>query len=163
MGDLVKSSNFFSWETDEQLAGLAALAGFATGGLTTALTVGSAGASIVAQRRGAQAQKVELELAQREEATAARDREVQRRRRLAAVLGTQSALAAASGLAMSGSVANVSLTDARRAGEDSAVDNYNTRLRIDALKRNRSSISRMSRFRTATTILGAGERIAARG
>lgn len=126
--------------------------------VTAAATVGT----VAAQRKAAGARSVELEVAQRQEASAARDREVLRKRRLHAILGSQRAAAAASGLAMSGSVANISLTDARRASEESLIDDVNTRARIDALKRNRSTISRMSRLRTSTTILGAAERVLAR-
>jgi len=158
MGDLVKS-DFGQVLTTASLFAAGTLVGGPAAGFAAASTF----VGVSAQRQAAGAREVELELAQRQETTAARDRAVQRKRRLAAVLGAQSAQAAASGLSMSGSVANISLTDARRAGEDSAIDSHNTRLRIDALKRNRASVSRLSRMRTATTILGAGERIAARG
>lgn len=158
MGDLVKS-DFGQVLTYASAIAVGTIIGGPAGGFAAASTV----AGVSAQRKAAGAREVELELAQRQETVQSRDREIQRKRRLAAVLGAQSAQAAASGLAMSGSVANISITDAQRAGEDSAVDDYNTRLRIDALKRNRASVSRMSRARTATTILGAGERIAARG
>lgn len=134
---------------------------------STALLLGTAiagtTAAVATQRKASGAQEVELELAQRKETQGARDREVARRRRLAAILGSQSAVAAASGVAMSGSVANISLTDAQRAAEDSLTDDVNTRTRIDALKRQRSTISRLSKFRSATTILGAAERHLARG
>lgn len=128
-------------------------------GLTAAATAGS----VYSQRQATGAREVELELAQRQEEQAARDRQVQRKRRLAAVLGSQRAQAAAQGLTMSGSVGNISLTDARRASEESLIDDVNTRARIDALKRNRSTISRLSRVRTATTILGGVERSVQRG
>lgn len=88
---------------------------------------------------------------------------MQRRERFVALLGSQSAEAAARGLQMSGSVANISLTDAQRAGNESQIDQVNTRNRIDALSRNRATIISLSTFRTATTILGGAERIAARG
>lgn len=127
------------------------------------LAIASTAGAVVAQRKAAGAQEVELKLAQRQENQAARDREVQRKRRLAAVLGEQSANAAASGLAMSGSVANISITDAQRAGEESLVDDVNTRARINALSRRRNTISSLSRIRTATTIASGAERIVSRG
>lgn len=129
----------------------------------TAITALTAGASIYAQRQAAGAQEVEMELAQRQESQAARDREVQRKRRVVALLGSQAASAAAAGVAQSGSVGNISLVDAKRAAEDSMVDDLNTRQRIDALRRRRNTIDRLSRVRTATTILGAGERLYSRG
>lgn len=110
-----------------------------------------------AQRKAAGAQQVEMELAQRQEETAARDREIQRRRRFNAILGAQSAAAGAGGIAMSGSVANISITDASRAAEESAIDRNTTGMRIDALGRRSRSIGAMSRARTATTILGTIE------
>jgi len=159
MGDFVKKST----DLDFALPAIATATAFALGGPVAALAVGGTALSVGAQRQAAGAREVELELAQRRETTASRDREIQRRRRLVAILGSQSANAAASGLAMSGSVANISMTDAQRAAEDSFVDDFNTRTRIDALKRNRASVSRLSTVRSATTILNAGERILARG
>ena len=64
---------------------------------------------IAAQRQEARAQTIELEIAKREEASASRDREVQRKQRIAAILGAQAADAAANGVALSGPGANISL------------------------------------------------------
>lgn len=131
--------------------------------ITLATTVAATGLSVHAQRQATGAREVELELAQREEAAAARDREVLRKRRLVAILGEQAAAAAAGGVAMSGSVANISITDAQRAAEESFIDETMTRSRIAQLGRRRSTVSRLGRLRTATTILGAGTRMAERG
>lgn len=105
------------------------------------------------QRQAAGHQQAELKLAQRQEEMGARDREVQRKRRINAILGSQSAMAAAGGIAMSGSVANVSIEDARLAGEESLVDATTTGLRISALQRRSRSIGALSRARTATSIM----------
>lgn len=118
---------------------------------------------VESDRAATRAQQVELRMAKRQESAAARDRELQRKRRTGAILGTQSALAAASGVAMSGSVANVSLTDAKRAGEETMIDDANTRARIGALERRRRTIGRLGNIRTATTILGFAEQGARRG
>lgn len=124
----------------------------------TALTAASTAVAVYSARESAAYQQAELDVAARQEGRAAQEREVARKRRLAAILGSQSAAAAASGLAMSGSVANISLTDAQRAGEDSLTDDVNTRQRIDALRRQRHTIGRMSNIRTATSIMGGAER-----
>ncbi len=123
---------------------------------TTALTV-------AAQRQAAGAQQVELDIAKREESAGARDREVQRKRRITAILGAQSADAAAKGIALSGSVANISLVDAKRASEESLIDDVNTRARISALSRRSRSIRRLSNIKTGVTILGGIERAISRG
>lgn len=159
MGDFAKAST----DPGNILAAVAIIGGAIIGGPVGALAAASAVGAVSATTKATGAREVELELAQRKEETASRDREVQRKERIIAILGAQSAQAAASGLAMSGSVGNISIADAQRAGRESLVDDVNTRGRIDALKRNRKTISRLSSIRTATTILGAGERIAARG
>ena len=127
------------------------------------LAIGATVFSVAATRQAAGAQQAELEIAKREEASGARDREVQRKRRLVTILGAQSADAAARGVALSGSVGNISIQDAKRASEDSLIDDVNTRGRISALSRRSRSVGRLANLRSATTILGAGERIAARG
>lgn len=136
---------------------------FAAYPVLAALTVATTAAAVHSQRQAAGAQQVEIDLAKRQESQAAQDREVQRKRRVVALLGSQSSAAAAAGLAQSGSVGNISLVDARRASEDSMVADLNTRQRIDALSRRRNTIDRQSRNRTATTILGSGERLATMG
>lgn len=115
----------------------------------------TAAGAVYSQRQATGAQEVELEMQKRGEAQAAQDREVQRKRRLNAILGSQAAEAAASGLASSGSVANISLVDASRASEESMIDSVSTRARIDSLNRQRKTITRLGNIRTATTILGA--------
>ncbi len=128
-------------------------------GLAVSATVASVGAI----RQSAGAKQVELNIAKREEASGARDREVQRGRRINAILGAQAADAAAKGVALSGSVGNISIVDAKRASDESLIDDVNTRARISALSRRSRSIGRVANLRSATKILGAGERIAARG
>ena len=120
-------------------------------------------ATVSAQRQAAGAQQVELEVAKREESAAARDREVQRKRRTVAILGAQSASAAAKGVSLSGSVANISIVDAKRASEESMIDDVSTRARIDALSRRSRSIGRLQKLRSAATIFKAAEDAAKRG
>lgn len=115
----------------------------------------TAAGAVYANRQATGAQEVELEMQKRGERQAATDREIQRKQRLNAILGAQSAEAAAAGLSMEGSVANISIADARQAGRDSFVDEVNTRGRIDALTRQRKTITRLGNIRTATTILNA--------
>ena len=117
---------------------------------------------IAAQRQEARAQTIELEIAKREEASASRDREVQRKQRIAAILGAQAADAAAKGVALSGSVANISLEDAKRASRESLIDDVNTSARISALSRRSRSIRRLQKFRTAITIFKFGEEVVIR-
>ena len=118
---------------------------------------------IAADRQVAGAKQVELEITKRQEASASRDREIQRKQRLAAILGAQSADAAAKGIALSGSVANISLEDARRASRESLIDDVNTAGRISALSRRSRSIGRLQKVRTALTIFKAAERLVVRG
>jgi hypothetical protein len=120
----------------------------------------STGVAVHSQRQAAGAQQVELDVAKRQEATAMRDREVQRKRRISAILGEQSARAAAGGTAMSGSVANISITDAKRAGEESQIDDMNTRASIRAMSRQSKTVGRLANYRSATSILGATASIA---
>lgn len=119
----------------------------------------SAGAQISASN----AQQAQLKLEKRQEESAARDREVQRQRRLNAILGAQNAAIAASGVVNSGSVANVSLVDAKRASEDSQVDRINTRSRIIALDANRRAIRKVGQLQAAGTLLSAASRYGQRG
>ncbi len=122
------------------------------------LALATVGLTIAADRQKEKAQQVELAIAQREETAAARDREVQRGRRINAILGAQSADAAARGVQLSGSVANISLVDAKRASEESLIDDVNTRGRIDALSRRSRSIRRLRKIDTAATIFKAAEK-----
>ena len=118
---------------------------------------------IAAQRQEARVQTIELEIAKREEASASRDREVQRKQRITAILGAQAADAAAKGVALSGSVANISLEDAKRASRESLIDDVNTSARISALSRRSRSIRRLQKLRTAVTIFKTAEEAIARG
>lgn len=118
---------------------------------------------IAASRQEAGAKQVELEITKRQEASASRDREVQRKQRIVAILGAQAASAAAKGIALSGSVANISIEDARRASRESLIDDVNTAGRISALSRRSRSIGRLQKLRTAVTIFKAVETFAARG
>ena len=122
---------------------------------STALTAGS-------QIKAAKEQKVEYELARRKEESASLDREVQRRRRVKALIGAQAAEAAAKGLEMSGSVSNISITDAKRAGEDTLIDSVNTRATIASLNRASNTATRVGYTRAATTIMSGAERFYAR-
>lgn len=119
--------------------------------------------SAAAQKSAANAQQVQLNLQQRQEKAAATDREVQRQRRLNAILGAQNAAIAASGVVNQGSVANVSLVDARRAHEDSQVDRINTSTRITALRTESSAIRRTSNIQAAATIFQGASRAYNRG
>ena len=116
-----------------------------------------------AQIQESGAKEVELELAKRDESSSARDREVQRKRRIAAIIGSQAAGAAAKGLQLSGSVANISIVDAKRAGEERFIDEVNTRSRINALSRHQRSIRRVSTVRGAGSILSGFDRFSSIG
>ncbi|HVJ22326.1 MAG TPA: hypothetical protein VM756_00155 [Burkholderiales bacterium] len=118
---------------------------------------------VAAQRSAANAQQVQLTLQQRQEKAAATDRDVQRQRRLNAILGAQNAAIAASGIVNSGSVANVSLIDAKRAAEDSQVDRINTSAKITALRTESKAIRRVSNIQSAATLFQAAGRAYDRG
>lgn len=134
-----------------------------TGGASLALTAAMAGAEIWANKQSASAQRTQLEMQMRQERAAASDREVQRQRRLNAILGSQNAAAAASGVAASGSVANISYVDARRAAEDSLVDRVNTTSKISAMRAESRSIRKISNIKAAGTILRAADSHRKRG
>jgi hypothetical protein len=116
-----------------------------------------------AQKSSSNAQQTQLLLEKRQEQAAAQDREVQRMRRLNAILGSQNAAIAASGVVNSGSIANVSITDAKRASEDSQVDRVNTSARIIAIDTNRRAIRKAGDLQAAGTILSAAGRYYQRG
>ena len=118
---------------------------------------------VAAISQESRAKRSELAIAKRQEKAAALDREVVRKRRSAAILGTQAAEAAAKGVQLSGSIANISLTDAKRAAEESQIDRINTAARVSALSRRAKTIRRAARIKIATTIMGDVERAAARG
>lgn len=153
MGDFAKTAT--------QVAGVVA-APF-TGGASLWLTAAATGAQVYGQWYDAKSQQAQLKLQQRQESQAATDREVQRQRRLNAILGSQAASAAAAGVANSGSIANLSLVDAKRAAEDSVVDQVGTGQRIAALKAQSKSIGRSQLIKSAGTILSAVDRYQSRG
>jgi len=124
-------------------------------GVLAAGTVLSASAGV----KAAGAQQVELDLAARQEKLGASEREVARKNRLNAVLGAQAAEAAAMGVGFSGSVANVSISDARQASIDRLIDRSNTRITIDANRRRRSSIGKTANLRAAGGILSTAATI----
>lgn len=119
--------------------------------------------SVVAQQSASNAEQAQLDLQKRQEKGAAADREVQRQRRLNAILGSQNAAIAASGVVNQGSIANVSLVDAKRAAEDSNVDRINTSSRIIALSEKSRSIKRVANIQSAATIFQAAGRAYDRG
>lgn len=120
-----------------------------------ALLVVTTALQVAAQQSASKAQQVQLDLQKRQEKNAATDREVQRQRRLNAILGAQNAEIAASGVVNQGSVANVSIKDAKRAAEDSQVDRINTATRITALSAQSRAIRRTANIQSAGTIFGA--------
>lgn len=134
-----------------------------TGGASLWLTAAATGLEVYGTMQAAKAQRQQLLVEQKQEAMAATDREVQRQRRLNAILGSQAASAAAAGVANSGSVGNISLVDARRAAEDSLVDQVGTGQRIRALRSQSRSIGRAALISAGGTILSAGQKIASRG
>ena len=127
------------------------------------IALGAAALSAIATVREGEAKKFELQVAEREEASAARTREVERRERVRTIIGAQAADAAARGLQLTGSVANISIVDAQRAADESQIDQTNTRARIKALRRRGNTISRVSNIRAGGTILRGGARFLDRG
>ncbi len=152
MGDFIKEST----DPKNIAASLFIIGSTVVGGglgfLASTAAVGAASAQV----KGAGAKQVELDLAARTEKLAAQDREVARQRRLNAVLGAQAAEAAAMGVGFSGSVANVSISDAEQAGIERLVDRTNTRVTLDRIRRSRKSVGKVGTLRAATTLLSAG-------
>lgn len=118
---------------------------------------------VQANNQAADEKKAELVSQSQQEKAAAIDRELQRKRRLSAILGAQAAEAAASGLAMSGSVANISINDAKIGTEDNIIDAGNTRARINSYDRTSRSIGKIASYQNAGTIMSGAERIFSAG
>jgi len=156
MGDFIKAST----DPKNILAALFVLGSTTIGGPLGFLASSAAVASASAAIKGAGAQQVELDLAARQEGLAAKDREVARKRRLVAVLGSQRAAAAAAGVALSGSVANISIADAEQASIDRLLDRTNTRITLDRIGRQRQSIGRAGVLSAGGTILSSAAVIA---
>lgn len=155
MGDFVKAST----DPGNIMAALFVVGSTVLGGPAGFLASSAAVASASASIKGTGAQEVDLELAKRQEKLAAKDREVQRQERLNAVLGSQRAAAAASGVAFSGSVANVSISDAERASIDRLVDRQNTRIQLNRFDTRKKAIRRIGNMRAGATILSTAATI----
>lgn len=156
MGDFIKASadpgNILG-------VGLTAAA-FALGGPLAGIAMAAGVLSADATIKQAGMQEVELELEKRQEKSAMLDREMQRKARLTAVLGAQRAAAGAAGVAMTGSLANITVKDAEAAAIDRMTDRVNTRIIVDAADRNKRSVRRIGTLRAGASILSGGLKIA---
>lgn len=117
------------------------------------LAAGAAGA--VAQKREGQYQDIQYREQAQAETDAARDREIDRRRRLVAALSSQSAEAGAVGAAPGvGSRAAIALSDARRAGYESLADRSSTNRRALLLRSAGKHARRQGNLQAGATLLG---------
>ena len=111
------------------------------------------GSQAISQIRAGQQAEVEYKERAQQELDAARDREIERRRRLVSALASQNAEAGALG-AMTGfgSRAAIALSDARRASLDSLTDRASTNRRALMLRSAGAEARRQSYLGAATTL-----------
>jgi hypothetical protein len=107
----------------------------------------------VAQRNAGKAESIELQQQAKQEESAAKDRELIRRRQLVRSLSTQIATFGALGVdAGTGSPASISLRDGRLADEETAIDRTRTQQQSNSLRRQAKSARRIGNLRAAGTL-----------
>lgn len=107
--------------------------------------------------RAAKFQEIQLKEQAQQERDAARDREVERRRRLVQALASQNAEAGAVGAAPGvGSRAAIALADARRANFESLADRASTNRRALLLERAGAEAARQGRYQARAGLIQTG-------
>lgn len=148
--------------------GIASAAPVATGGflgLSSATWSGiSTAGSMLMNVRAGQAQKVNYEMQARQEEFAAKDREVQRRRRLVANLASQNAARAASGVrAFEGSPAAMMQSDIDTAAYDHTMADANLGMKKQSLLTSGKHAVQSGYMSAGSSLLNYGSRMAERG
>jgi hypothetical protein len=112
-------------------------------------------------RRQGQQEQVALEMQARQEEGAAREREVERRRRLVRALSSQIAVRGRQGIDMgSGSAAAIARSDASLADLDRMTGRVNVQRQTAQLRQQGRMARRMGRTRAATSLLDTGRDVA---
>lgn len=145
--------------------GSAITAGSVIGGMSLLdmLSTGSTVLNIGSQVYQGTVQSRMLKDQARQEEMAAKDREIQRRRRLVAALASQNARAGASNIRNTGSVANIGLEDVRQADLDTTTDRAMTSARVGALTQEASAARRYGLMSGTSSLLDYGYSKARRG
>lgn len=124
----------------------------------TALTVAAGATAVAAYKSSGDYDKIAYEERAKSEADAARDREIDRRRRLVSALSSQNAEAGAVGAAPGiGSRKAIALSDARRASYESLADKANTGRRSLMLRAAGKQAKRQGTTNALVTAMGTAE------
>ena len=148
--------------------GIASAAPVATGGflgLSSATWAGiSTAGSMLMNVRAGQAQQVNYQMQARQEEFAAKDREVQRRRRLIASLSSQNAARGASGVrAFEGSPASMMQSDIDLAEYDNTMADANLGMKQQSLLTSGKYAQQSGYMSAGSSLLNYGSRMAERG
>lgn len=118
------------------------------------ITALAAGASAKTQSNTRKEQRIQLEQRAKGEEDSARDRQIERRRRLIRALASQQASAPERGVSIaSGSPQAIALDDIRLASLDESTDRAQSRRRILNLRRAGVNATRTGRAEATTTLL----------
>lgn len=129
--------------------------------IVAAATVGSAYAGIRSSRNAAKATEIQYQEQAKDEQSAARDREIERRRNLVRALSSQAAAAGAAGIDPSvGTRKAIAITDIKNANTDSLVDRSRSNRRSLLLRQAGSNARAQGNLQAAGTALDAGASVA---
>jgi hypothetical protein len=124
-------------------------------------TVLAGGASVVSQRRAGALQQIAYKEQAKQEEFSARDREIERRRRLVQAIASQNAEAGALGLDPTmGSRRAIMLEDVKRARFDDLTDRAMTTRRATSLKSAGRESRRQANFQSDVTLLDTAGSVA---
>jgi hypothetical protein len=127
-------------------------------------TAAAGAASAIQSRNAGKLQQIEYKRQAQEEETSARDREIERRRRLVQALASQNAEAGALGLdATTGSRRAITLEDVRRARMDDLTDRAMTSRRAVSLASAGRAARRQGNLQAGATLLDTASTIAGGG
>lgn len=120
-----------------------------------ALFAAGTGVQIRGQQIAGKAIQIERKQQIQQETDAARDRDIERRRRLVTALASQNAEAGALGVANSGSRSALAITDASNAARDSLTDRAMTGRRALLLKAQGKEARNQANIQSAATLMDA--------
>lgn len=138
----------------------------ATLGGGSAVAGALAGASAVVGLMGAKAQydagqiaKAESKIAAKQEADAARGREIERKRDLLRALATQGAVAGAQGVGFAGSKAAIARTDIEQARTDTMTDRVTSVTKQRILRARGKSAAQIGTLKAVSSVLDIGQNL----
>ena len=127
--------------------------GSAVTGAALVATVAAGSLSARQQYIAGKEAQISAKMEAKQEADAARGREIERKRSLLRALATQNAAAGAQGVAFSGGKAAIAQTDIRDAVEDLMIDRSNTSRRAFALKRSGNQAKRQGNLNATISLI----------